>query len=132
MTAWAYGPAIMFSSVYQLAAYFKDDSWQSSLAFTNGLLDQYASDPSAYGYKVLHNETLPWTSDVGDIVGLFPITYLSRDQYNGRTNATDAAIYNGIAQNVRQRGKKKNQSRTDRVAISHRLFFFFYSPGSGS
>ena len=47
-------------------------------AFLNTQLDALVALPTSTAYKVLHNISVPWSSSIGDQVGLFPIAYLSR------------------------------------------------------
>ena len=66
-------------------------------------LDKFKTDPTQLGYKILHNVNIPYDKDVGDNVGLFPITYLNRAlMYTGHKpgydNKTDMYIVNRVAE----------------------------------
>ena len=45
----------------------------------------FITDKREYGYKILHNMTVPFGETIGDTIGLFPIAYLNRAvSYSGK------------------------------------------------
>ena len=95
---WGYGGALIY-----------DGLWQANQSFgipygaqVNDYLDMFIRDKSQYGYKIIHNITVPFGEAVGDTIGLFPITYLNRAlSYSGvkpgYDNTTDMYIVNTVA-----------------------------------
>jgi hypothetical protein len=75
---WDYGGAVITDSFWEFADYFHLDNLVTPL---NNLLNSLTTNPNSDGYKILHNIDIPFGGAVGDSVGLFPISYLSRVAY---------------------------------------------------
>jgi rhamnogalacturonyl hydrolase YesR len=95
---WGYGGALIFDGLYQCNATF-------GLQFASSLdkhLDNYETDKESFGYKLLHNETIPWSGAVGDTLGLFPIAFIDRavlesPSTRGYNNSTDLYLAETVA-----------------------------------
>ena len=95
---WGYGGALIFNGLYQCNATL-------GLQFASSLdkhLGNYKTEKDSFGYKILHNETIPWSSAVGDTLGLFPIAYVDRvvlesSNINGYNNTTDLYLADTVA-----------------------------------
>lgn len=121
---WSYGGAIVFDGIFQTMAAFPDT--QDLETILDSYLTNWAQNSSGIAFKVLHNETLPWDSAIGDHVrarhpspgvelshiyrpvphpqiGLFPINYLNRALYRakhpkaGYDNSSDLAVARAVA-----------------------------------
>eukprot|EP01120_Amphizonella_sp_Union-15-10_P003123 TRINITY_DN1346_c0_g1_i2.p1 TRINITY_DN1346_c0_g1~~TRINITY_DN1346_c0_g1_i2.p1 ORF type:complete len:395 (-),score=47.50 TRINITY_DN1346_c0_g1_i2:73-1257(-) len=75
-----YGASIIFDGIWEVL-----ERWPilapRYLSLINAKLENFARTPETVGYKVLNNIRIPWTSTIGDEVGLFPIAYLARLSY---------------------------------------------------
>jgi hypothetical protein len=63
---------------WEFADYFHLDTLVTPL---NNLLNSMTTNTNQDGYKILHNIDIPFGGAVGDSVGLYPISYLSRAAY---------------------------------------------------
>jgi hypothetical protein len=75
---WDYGGAVITDSFWEFADYFHLDTLVTPL---NNLLNSMTTNTNQDGYKILHNIDIPFGGAVGDSVGLYPISYLSRAAY---------------------------------------------------
>ena len=85
---WDYGGAIIMDALYNI-----DEAFHTNYTpVLDEMLNQQLSDVTSIGYKLLHGLPLPTDKAVGDIVGLFPITYLNRLLQRTETNMTPQRI----------------------------------------
>ena len=92
-----YGPAIAQSAVYEAAAILNMPSWATNL---DDALEAFSSTVNTAAYNVSHNISCPWTNEIGDSLGLMPISYLSRAEYHNETCCSGLNWY--IADKVAQ------------------------------
>jgi hypothetical protein len=102
--SWAYGPAIEMSAMWEISRDFPGQSgWTSAL--NDRLNNGFINNASSIAWQILHNVTIPWTSAIGDVVGLMPIAFLSRADYYrahpdegpGYDNTTDLLLATLVA-----------------------------------
>eukprot|EP00048_Salpingoeca_helianthica_P004586 m.78805 g.78805 ORF g.78805 m.78805 type:complete len:385 (-) comp13258_c0_seq2:66-1220(-) len=84
---WEYGGALIFDGLWETAQHFPSIDYTPLLDST---LDAWAADPTSFGYKILNDIAIPWSTAIGDTVGLFPIAYLNR--FITESNATALAL----------------------------------------
>lgn len=71
---WGYGGALIFDGLYQCNSTFH----LQFAPILDEYLVKYKTDRHSFGYKILADQTIPWSSAVGDSLGLFPIAYVDR------------------------------------------------------
>ena len=71
---WSYGDAIINAELIDARATLGLDF----RAFTDAKLDYWTSTPGAVGFNLTRNISMAWGYSIGDVVGLYPISYLAR------------------------------------------------------
>jgi rhamnogalacturonyl hydrolase YesR len=92
--SWSYGPAVAMSAMYEISR----DMGQAWAPSVDAALAAFVAINSSVAWSVLNNVTVPWTSAIGDEVGLMPIAYLSRaDFYNESAGSQDWTVATRVA-----------------------------------
>ena len=91
MLKWQYGAALILDGMFQSVSQFGFDDWVPQMS---KYMDAYTSEKGCRGYNLAHNITMPWDRAVGDLTGLFPISFLQRALYNKELDGKDMAIAN--------------------------------------
>jgi Glycosyl Hydrolase Family 88 len=73
-----YGPAIGLAAAYDSASLFSLPAIATSL---ETLLSNFASNATSTAFAVLHNISVPFGYSIGDTIGLMPLPYVAKAQY---------------------------------------------------
>eukprot|EP01116_Phalansterium_solitarium_P011687 TRINITY_DN27450_c0_g1_i1.p1 TRINITY_DN27450_c0_g1~~TRINITY_DN27450_c0_g1_i1.p1 ORF type:complete len:387 (-),score=90.19 TRINITY_DN27450_c0_g1_i1:158-1318(-) len=99
VSTWDYTSAVVTDALWVIAAVYPD--LNTSTSVLNKIMDGFISTKGAVAYNVLNGITMPFDGEVGDHIGLYPISYVARARYyspNGRyDNSTDLKIATAVA-----------------------------------
>lgn len=109
MLRWNYGAALILDGMFESVRQFGFHDWVPKI---DAYMDAYTLEKSCRGYKLAHNITMPWDRAVGDLTGLFPITFLQRALYNKDLHGADMSIANLTADHYILQWPKRLQDGT--------------------
>jgi len=100
--AMGYDSSIIFDGFYELLQVFPGTELGNLSAEVDYLLDYWElTDTNADAYQILHGNLPPYPGAIGDNIGLFPIAYIDRINYNRNNpnynNATDLKLAKIVA-----------------------------------
>jgi hypothetical protein len=83
--AWGYESGVIQLGLWELSSVAAlNDSDRNLLQREGGrVLDAHLDDPKSIGYKIVHNEEIPfaWGYSIGDHAALYPVAYAARIRY---------------------------------------------------
>ena len=89
---WSYGCGIVLDSIMEVAerGLYSADTTTQALNWTNTALNGFMTNPIDNAYKVAHGISIPLGYSIGDVIGLFPISYLHRAALYSNQSAAGA------------------------------------------
>jgi rhamnogalacturonyl hydrolase YesR len=86
---WTYGCGIIVDALLKVTEVVPGADYTK---WINKALNKFTSTQTENAYKIVHGEQIPWGASIGDVIGLYPISYLHRATFY--SNRTRPSTYN--------------------------------------